>query len=144
MSSRVAIGHPPIRLHESADISERRSGLYCREEQTELLRDNPVGPQAVRRVEPVSLAWTHEAPQLEVPQNAVRVEVEAIYLLGFRKVLMPNRAPSNFCVKLGQCISVHEALIATESFEAADVGTAYIYGSACWVVSREAAVTVGV
>ena len=78
MSSRVAIGHPPIRLRESADISERRSGLYCREEQTELLCANPVGPQAVRRVEPVYFAWTHEAPQLKVPRNAVRVEIEAI------------------------------------------------------------------
>jgi len=45
-------------------------------------------------------------------------------------------------MKLGQCIGVHEALEATESFEAADVGAAYIYGTACWVVSREAAVTV--
>ena len=45
-------------------------------------------------------------------------------------------------MKLGQCIGVHEALEATESVEAADVGAAYIYGTACWVVSREAAVTV--
>ena len=93
MSSRVAIGHPPIRLRENADIFGRRSGLHCREEQTELLRANPVGPQAVRRVEPLCFAWAHEAPQLMVPQNAVRVEIEAIYLLGLREVLRLNRAP---------------------------------------------------
>ena len=77
-----------------------------------------------------------------VPQHAVRVEFEAIYLLGWREVLRLNRAPNNLCMKLGQRISVHEALVATESVEAADVGAAYIYGTACWAVSREAAVTV--